>query len=314
MTRPPWIRAAIVAGRPFHHRRKRPVVHNAINLGCFALLALGIVETARLPLAPLLYLPVATICFGHLYFALFILVVHEASHQMFVIARERRRAARWNRRFGWLITAPFGIDYVQLWEHGHRAHHLHPMEAEDPQACSPLVGRALLCECLRILLLPGYVQWRSHRSGAGTSSGCPAARAFVPNRALRIGALLGWVALFAAGAVAGRWDVPVAALLGAQVTAALQQIKIAMEHGGAIASHPSIHLRSRTSHFPLRRLLMPFNISLHFEHHLNASIPWYELERYEHALADIVPAEIQSAVYHCRTRRQKRGRGDAGAP
>ena len=73
-----------------------------------------------------------------------------------------------------------------------------------------------------------------------------------------------------------------------------------MEHGGAIASHPSIHLRSRTSHFPLRRLLMPFNISLHFEHHLNSGIPWYELPRYERALAGVVPAEIQREVYHRR--------------
>jgi fatty acid desaturase len=92
-------------------------------------------------------------------------------------------------------------------------------------------------------------------------------------------------------------------LLGAQVTAVLQQIKIAMEHGGAIASHPSIHLRSRTSHFPLRRLVMPFNISLHFEHHLNASVPWYELARYERAIAGLVPAEIRSAVYSTRPRR-----------
>src|SRR5262245_2362890 len=160
------------------------------------MLVLGLVGAGAIPLRPSLYVPVAALAFGWLYLALFTLVVHEGCHYMFVVARDRALARRLNQIFGWLVCAPFGVDFRQHWEQGHHTHHLRPMTDEDPQACAPLVGRALHLECLAILLVPGYIQIRSARSGAGTAGGCPATRAFTRNVTLRIGAPVGWAAFF----------------------------------------------------------------------------------------------------------------------
>jgi fatty acid desaturase len=269
---PPWLALAIERGQEFDYRGKRPLVHNAVNLSLLALLVLGLVGAGSIPLPPGLYVPVAALAFGWLYLALFTLVVHEGCHYMFVVARDRVLARRLNRIFGWIVCAPFGVDFHQHWEKGHHTHHLHPMTDEDPQACAPLVGRALHLECLAILLVPLYIQIRSARSGAGTAGGCPATRAFTRNLPLRIGAPAGWAVFFAVAIALGSWPVPLAAFLGAQVTAVLQQYKLAMEHGGALARQP-VHFRSRTSRFPFVRFVLPFNLSLHFQHHLNYCVP-----------------------------------------
>ena len=53
---------------------------------------------------------------GLLFFALLILVNHEASHGMFLVARDGRRARRWNRIFGWATSLPFGMHFVKVLE------------------------------------------------------------------------------------------------------------------------------------------------------------------------------------------------------
>ena len=73
-------------------------------------------------------------------------------------------------------------------------------------------------------------------------------------------------------------------------------------------------LRSRTSLFPLRRVLMPFNISMHFEHHLNPGVPWYELPRYHAALRGIIPRPLQPAIFNTQLREQLAGRLGRIAP
>ena len=88
------------------------------------------------------------------------------------------------------------------------------------------------------------------------------------------------------------WPIPLALFLGIHVLSGLNHVKGSLEHGGEIAREANPFLRSRTTLFLGRRLLMPFNISLHFEHHLNFSVPWYDLPRYHRALAKIVPPEI----------------------
>lgn len=81
-----------------------------------------------------------------------------------------------------------------------------------------------------------------------------------------------------------------------------------MEHGGGIGGEENRNFRSRTSLFPLRWLIMPLNISLHFEHHLNYNVPWYLLPSYHRALREIVPAPLQPEVFNTRVWDQLMGR------
>jgi fatty acid desaturase len=84
------------------------------------------------------------------------------------------------------------------------------------------------------------------------------------------------------------------------VLSALNQLKGALEHGGTIGHDPNPLLRSRSTLLPLRWLLMPFNISLHFEHHLNATVPWYSLPMYHRTVRALVP-ETERTRYFSRS-------------
>jgi fatty acid desaturase len=106
-----------------------------------------------------------------------------------------------------------------------------------------------------------------------------------------------WILLVALSLRYLNWTVPVAAFLGIQVNAVLNLVKIAMEHGGKMGQHANAFLRSSSSIFPLRFLVMPFNISLHFEHHCNDAVPWYRLMAYHRELELQVPTELRSKIY-----------------
>jgi hypothetical protein len=112
---PAWLLEAIAVGNRFHFRGRNPWLHNLLNVGlAFALVALisGVLAAApRVPWA--VYLPLAGFALGVLLFSLIILVVHEASHGMFVVSRVRARAATWNRVAGWLVSVPFAINYAR---------------------------------------------------------------------------------------------------------------------------------------------------------------------------------------------------------
>ena len=43
---------------------------------------------------------------------------------------------------------------------------------------------------------------------------------------------------------------------------------------------------------------MPLNISLHFEHHLHAGVPWYQLGAYHRALQERLPEDVRSHVFN----------------
>jgi fatty acid desaturase len=135
MQQPRWILDGIAAGNRYHFRRKDPLRHNAINLSALSILlaAVGAVIGAGARVHPAIYVPLAGLALGVLFFGLIVLVVHEASHEMFVIARTPGRARRANRLFGWLVSVPFSINYARHWEEGHLIHHRSPLTPDDPQ-------------------------------------------------------------------------------------------------------------------------------------------------------------------------------------
>ena len=302
--RAPWIGRAIRAGQRYHVRTKRPLVHNAINLAAVISLLAAIVFVAWCGgrMAPWLYLLWAPFVFGFLYFGTFVLVVHEASHGLFLISSRRRVAQKLNRAAGWCVAVFFATHYGKHWEVGHLEHHVRPLEPMDPQAANTIVGRELFRRASLCVFVPGYLfldrlVFRKKPKGGKSSSSAFVIVLFV----------VLWSSVVALATMLVGWQSGVALFLGVNVIVGLNYIKGALEHGGAIGHEADSFLRSRSSFFFARHLLMPFNITLHFEHHLNYRIPWYDLVRYHRDLEAIVPPEIAAAVWNHRPMAQLRG-------
>jgi fatty acid desaturase len=309
-TQPDWIRIAVAIGNQFHYRKRNYYLHNALNLAVLAFLLACLVGTAwlgaRIP--ALLYIPFAGLAFGLLYFTVITLVNHEASHRMFMVARNSDRARFWNRAFGWSSCLFFAMHFREDWEKGHHEeHHLRPIENDGVIYQHLALGMDLATRCAKILFIPGYMfvyekllpqEHRLRRTGSTAF--------LLPTTAVV------WAIIATVTTLTINWTVPVAAIIGLQVAAAQQQIKLSMEHGGRIGKDPNRLFRSRTSLFPLRWLLMPLNISLHFQHHLNYHVPWYDLPRYQRALRGVVPAQVQSLVFNEDVWEQIAGRKDVG--
>ena len=301
----PWVREAIRRGAKYHHREKNPWIHNTINGGLAALFVglFAAIFMAGNLITPWLYIPLAGLAFGLLLFSLFVLVVHEASHKMFVISSDKKRAQRFNRIFGWAVCFLLAVDYHKHWEIGHLEHHVRPIEEEDPQQYNRTTGPRLFKTVLKLMFIPGYayvhrfmnddVERTSH---TGTMP--------------KIAFFAIWITLFVVGGIFVSWTVPVALLLGLQNLTALNQIKGALEHGGEIAFEENPYLRSRSSFFPLRRLLMPMNITMHFEHHLNFTVPWYELPKYHADIRELVPRELHDEFFNTDIMSQLNGEKD----
>ena len=299
-----WVEGAIRAGRPFAFKNKRPVVHNAINLTALAVLFAVAAAAAWLSttLTPWLAVPLAALVFGWVYFGLFVLVVHEASHNMFLLFADRGLQRRANRIAGWMVTPLFATHYGKHWEQGHIEHHVRPMEPNDPQR-SVSTGRELLGLVLGYLFVPGFLVYertvlRKRRKGGKSTSSKWVIAFFVAF----------WTTVITAAGQLGGWPLALALYLAIPTVAVFNLIKGSLEHGGEIASESDAFLRSRTSLFPLRHLLLPFNITLHFEHHLNFQVPWYDLGRYRRVVQRHVPPEVWREVSNRQLMAQMAGR------
>lgn len=289
----PWVYAAISAGKPFHFRRKNRWLHNATNLAVLTLTLGGIfllLEASHV-LSAWLYLLLAPLGFGLLYFVLFILVVHEASHGMFLLSANRTLERWLNRISGWAVCACFGVHYAKHWERGHVEHHVRPLEDNDPQRFSIWVGAALWGQVFKTLFIPGYLFYARTAGRTKTAKGKSSS-----SKHLLVMAALFWTTSITITTWVYGWAAGVAIFLGMHVLQSLNALKGGLEHGGAIGDEPNPFARSRTTLFVGRHLLMPLNITLHFEHHLNFTVPWYDLGRYHRELKSVVPPEVWNAV------------------
>ena len=292
---PKWIQEGILLGNNFHYIQQKPLIHNSINLSCLTLISIAIFTLAYIGkfIAPFFYIPLASFCFGLFFFMIGILVIHEASHNMFIILKRRKIATKINRILGSLFAFPFGIDYLNHWEIGHRIHHLNPIESYDPQNCPETIytGGELLKYAIKTLFLLGYVHiYRRHDN-------CIATEKYAMNWRSLINMLISWTLAIILLYFTCGWAVALSFFLGVNIMSILNQCKIAMEHGGKVGQRENYFLRSCSSFFPLRFLLMPFNISIHFEHHLNYCVPWYHLHTYHQKLIKIVPEKLQKDIY-----------------
>ncbi len=306
-TRPDWITPAIRAGQPFHFRRQNPLLHNLRNLLCLAGLLGSIAGLIYLggQLSPWLYVPLAGIGFGVLYFGLMILVVHEASHGMFLVAKDRGLEKSLNRSFGWAVSSSIAAShYVKHWEEGHLEHHIRPLEEKDPQRFNVHVGRPLWTTVMLNGFVPGYLflertVLRKRKSGGRVSTS---------SKGVILYFIAFWTVSLTLVSLMVSWASAVAMFWGLHVLSVWNHVKGALEHGGEVGKAANPFLRSRSSFFLGRRLLMPFNITMHFEHHLNFCVPWYRLPAYHRALGQVVPKGVWNAAVNARPAKQLRGK------
>lgn len=292
---PQWLKESVLLGNQFHYRKKNPLIHNFINLTVLGLILLAGLGVAYLSLVlpPSVFILFGSVAFGLVHFMLFILVVHEASHNMFIIHSNSQKLLFWNRLFAWIVCIFYGVEYIKHWEVGHQIHHLEALQPHDPQNCPDTIytGKKLFQYTLIVLFIPGYFQFFRKYDD------CLAPKEYGFNLPLTIGQIIFWAIFIDLSIIYLSWLVPAAAFFGIQVLSVLNQYKIAMEHGGEALQQESQFLQSRSSLFPLRNIIMPLNISLHFEHHLNFCVPWYDLMKYHRKLTNILPDDIQKRVF-----------------
>ena len=97
-----WVKESIVAGNGFHAMKQDPVRHNALNIASalgVVIAFCGLIALGGL-LPPWIYIPLAAPLFGSMFFSGFILVIHECSHNMFLLFKDRDRIKGANRLVG----------------------------------------------------------------------------------------------------------------------------------------------------------------------------------------------------------------------
>jgi fatty acid desaturase len=286
--RPSWMKEVITTGGEFHAMKQAPWRHNLINLGAFTgvILCLGGLVALAPAMHWAIYLPVSAILMGCLFFGLFILVIHECSHNMFLLTANRELQKKLNRWIGVVTSAFFFTDYLRHWEKGHTIHHLRPCEADDPQDADPLTGRAYYIEMAKLIFIPGWTMKVNPSNRYG----------FNPVRLLAGLGTMGLTMAVLAWLV--HWQVAAGIFLAFGVLSMLNLTKKAQEHGAGLAQEPDFLLRSRTYLYPLAPLTSPFCINYHFEHHANFNVPWYLLPAYHQRLRQIVPEPLQPYIFH----------------
>ena len=286
MAKTEWMKAAVRAGKKFHIQHQKPWKHNTLNitlailLWCLCVLCFFFAQ--KISLLPLFFLSLFTGC---LFFAHFILIIHEASHNMFIVAKTPQKTKKINRILGIMSSIPFFTEYVLHWEQGHLSHHLHPCENDDPQNPNPLYGKSLYVELTRLWLIPFYF------IKINPSSKYPKIlRRFI------LGLTFWSIFLY----YVFSWQSLVMFFLAWNMVNSLNLLKIAQEHGGDLSKEQIPLLRSRTYFYcyPLQLLCSPFCINYHFEHHANFNVPWYRLPEYHKEMLSIVPPKLHPYYFN----------------
>ncbi len=303
LTQPDVLGRATCRGRALTCTRSH-ALHNAINLGSLALvLALvpPIFLAARaLPLwlGPLVAAPLL----GTAIFALFTLVVHEASHQQFLLCRSPRFRHLLNDLPGWAVCLLFLRDYGLHWRTGHLIHHQRPLEDDDPQNCAKYVleGRALRRKLAKTFLVPFYELELYRLWLPELDDRCPKPGRIGPSReGWRAAAFLfGWAAILFFPVQEAPVFTLLTLFLSFKYAQALNVLKSSFEHGGGYTEIADVRLRTRGLTFPGMNLLFPFCITpYHFEHHLLPKVPWYRLPRLRRELLPKLPKDAREQAY-----------------
>ena len=286
MKKPGWAKATIQAGNDFHIRHQSPVRHNLINILAVCLLGCSIVGPVLASLyVHWIWYPVLGILLGSAFFGYFILIIHEASHNMLFLSSDSTTRKNLNQKIGTIAAVPFFTEYIRHWQEGHVTHHVRPCEQDDPQNPNPLYGIPLLKTIAKVWLIPfGFMPVN------------PSAKYNPKLKRMTLGALC-WIPVVTSISILNPLSLSVL-YIGYATLATLNLCKIAQEHGAGLAQEPFPILRSRTYFYPLQWLFSPFNIHYHYEHHANFNVPWYLLPDYHKVVREIIPENLRHHFIH----------------
>ena len=195
--------------------------------------------------------------------------------------------------FSYPIAALSFQDHLEDWELGHLEHHRNPIKGDirpDPQNCPDFIHDKveLKREIIKILIKPGYAFFKQNSCVKMNQN-------FLIKR-VTLG-VAAWGSLLAINAIFFKWWLIIPQIFSANITMALNLVKVSMEHGGHSLSQENINLRSKSSRFFGDGILMPMNIALHFEHHLNMHVPWYRLKKFYQLTKKNSPKELLEMVH-----------------
>jgi fatty acid desaturase len=288
-----YLNLARSIGRQFGNDKVLPIVHNLINVFSlilvfiFILLVLMMADYSQSITWALIFSPL----FGLLLFALFILVVHESSHHNLFFAKKFPIAKTIELFLARIVCYLSFQSFDRDWLDGHNRHHTFPLKNEDPQNCPSfcLNGKKLLIECLKVLFLPGYSFYKQ--------SSCHPIPFNKNLMTILISTLL-WLMIFSVISLQTNVWVAASFYWGTSWAMVLNLLKVSMEHSGRALLIENEWLKSFSSEFFGQKILMPFSICLHFEHHLMPKIPWYNLASFHRQLKDELPKDFQAKVFH----------------
>ena len=284
--KPSWAKETIRAGNEFHIRHQPILQHNCINILAVSMLwltiAIIIVSSTSVHWG---FYPILGVVLGAAFFGHFVLIIHEASHNMLFLHRDPNKRKIYNHGVGKLASLPFFTEYDRHWKDGHVVHHLQPCESNDPQNPDPLYGRRLIHKIIQVWCIPlGFMLVN------------PSTK--YENKTRRI--VLGVLCIMPV--VYWMYQTNPQSLfvlyIGFNTLGTLNLCKIAQEHGAGLANEPFPILRSRTYFYKLQWLFSPFNIHYHYEHHANFNVPWYLLPNYHKTVKTIIPSELRSHFIH----------------
>jgi fatty acid desaturase len=284
---PRWALQCARAGKHFHIKKQKPLPHNLLNITAAFVLWSTIVSVLYFVplLSPWKAVPIGGLLIGCCFFGHFILIIHECSHNMFVLGKKNSQTKKLNHYVGRLASIPFFTAYVNHWEKGHVTHHSRPCEAEDPQNPDPLDGKRLIVRLAKLWLIPfGFMPYNPSSQYSG--------------KIIRISVgLVFWFPILYILFQYNWTTLPILYVAFAMVST-LNLLKIAQEHGSGLSTEFDPLLRSRTYFYPFQWLFSPFNINYHFEHHANYNVPWYLLPKYHKFIQDIVPNDLKPFYFH----------------
>jgi fatty acid desaturase len=289
-----WKKEIRLKGQKYSIQNSNMLIHNILNLSVFIILIYSLYYFSNLAsslnVLDILY---SCLAFTFLFFSLFVIVVHEASHNMFLIHSNKKIQKFLNRLFAYPVAAISFQDYKLSWELGHVKHHKEPLESHDPQNCPKfcLQGKDLLYAIIQVLFIPG--------KAAQFQSSCILKKNHY-DKGMALG-VCAWIIIGIANYSFFNIWITLIQLVAINLTMVINLLKVSMEHSGSSLDESDFDLRSMSSFFIGRHLFLPFNISLHFEHHLVMNIPWYNLKRFHKEAKILVPRELSHKVYNFNT-------------
>jgi fatty acid desaturase len=265
------------------------LIHNLLNLTCLvvSLFLIGsILIFATLHHQNPLILFTSPVL-GVLLFSVYVLVLHEAAHDMFWLTQNAELRIRLNRITGKLVSLLLLQDFQNDWRIGHIKHHQYPLEdGKDPQiAAEGICGRPLFKKILILLLIPGVavVMNRKKRLHKRNSVPIVLSLAFWTS----VGSVMGYSG--------GLWAV-LTLLYGFNFLMIVNLNRIAQEHGSNLKFEKMPEMRSRTYRAWFAVVIFPYNVNYHFEHHLSMVVPWYRLPAYACAIRQLLPVPVRNSV------------------